>query len=118
MDVGASVVEDVESFHPLEPGEGAFDDPAVAAPFFAWISLESAIARDHSISPDARSRDNSSACNCSHTLARCHSSSRSQQVIPGPKPSSSGKCRHATPVCTTNKIPDSASRSGSRSRPG
>ena len=31
MDVGAAVVADVESFHPVEPGEGAFDDPAVSA---------------------------------------------------------------------------------------
>ena len=31
MDLGAAFVADVESFHPVEPGEGAFDDPAVAA---------------------------------------------------------------------------------------
>ncbi len=31
MDVGAAVVADEESFELVEPGEGAFDDPAVAA---------------------------------------------------------------------------------------
>lgn len=39
---------------------------------FAWIWLESAIARDHSISPEARNRASSRACNCSHTPACCH----------------------------------------------
>src|SRR5204863_3252307 len=33
------------------------------APFFAWIWLESTIARDHSISPAARSRVSRTACN-------------------------------------------------------
>lgn len=31
VDLGAAVVADEQSFHPVEPGEGAFDDPAVAA---------------------------------------------------------------------------------------
>jgi hypothetical protein len=46
------------------------------APFFACTWLESATARDHSISPAARNLANSSACSRSHTPARCHSSSR------------------------------------------
>ena len=88
------------------------------APFFACTWLESTIARDHSISSAARSRSSRSACNLSNTPARCHSSSRRQQVTPDPKPSSGGKCCHAIPVCSTNKIPCSASRSSSRLRPG
>ena len=31
MDVCAAFVADEQSFHPVEPGEGALDDPAVAA---------------------------------------------------------------------------------------
>ena len=87
------------------------------APFFACIWLESTIARDHSISPAARNRASSTACTCSHTPARCHSSSRRQHVTPDPNPSSNGKSRQATPVCNTNKIPDGACRSGRRFRP-
>ena len=88
------------------------------APFFAWIWLESTTARDHSSSPAARNLASSSACSRSHTPARCHSSNRRQQVTPEPKPSSAGKCRHAIPVCNTNRIPCNASRSGKRLRPG
>ena len=31
VDLGAAVVADEQSFHPVEPGEGALDDPAIAA---------------------------------------------------------------------------------------
>ena len=31
MDLGASVVPDEQSFELMQPGEGALDDPAVAA---------------------------------------------------------------------------------------
>ena len=30
MDLGAAFVADEKSFHPVEPGEGAFHDPAAA----------------------------------------------------------------------------------------
>jgi hypothetical protein len=88
------------------------------APFLAWIWLESTTARDHSISPAARNRFNNNACSRSHTPARCHSSSRRQQVIPEPNPSSWGRCIQAVPVWSTNRIPESASRSERRLRPG
>ena len=88
------------------------------APFFACTWLESATARDHSISPAARKRESKTACSCSQTPARCHSSRRRQHVTPEPKPSSGGKCVQAIPVCNTNKIPCNASRSSSRLRPG
>ena len=90
----------------------------LGAPFFACTWLASATARDHSISPAARSRASSTACSFSHTPARCHSSSLRQQVTPEPKPSSAGRCVYEIPVCNTNKIPCNASRSGNRFRPG
>lgn len=98
---------------PVDRARGRF-----GAPLFAWMWLPSTTARDHSISPAARNRVNSNACSFSHTPARCHSSSRRQQVYPEPNPSSCGRCIHGIPVCSTNRIPDSASRSGSRRRPG
>jgi len=88
------------------------------APFFAWIWLPSTTARDHSISPACCSRASSSSCSLSHTPAACHSSSRRRHVAPDPNPSSKGRCRHAIPVYSTNKIPCSVSRSPSRLRPG
>ena len=88
------------------------------APFFACTWLESTIALDHSISPAARKRVSSSVCSLSHTPACCHSSRRRQHVHPDPYPSSGGRCIHGIPVCSTNRIPESASRSGSRRRPG
>ena len=88
------------------------------APLFACTWRPSATARYHSISPAACNRANGSACSLSHTPAACHSSSRRRHVAPDPNPSSSGRCRHAIPVDSTNKIPCSVSRSPSRLRPG
>jgi hypothetical protein len=88
------------------------------APLFACTWLASTTARDHSISPAARKRASNSSCSRSQTPAFCHSSKRRQQVTPEPKPSSLGRCVHEIPVCSTNRIPCSASRSGSRLRPG
>jgi len=56
-------------------------------PFLACTWLESATAREKSISPAARKRASSRACSLSQTPARCHSSRRRQQVMPEPKPS-------------------------------
>ena len=72
----------------------------LGAPFFARIWLESTTARDHSISPAARSLDRSSTCSRSQTPARCHSSSRRQQVTPEPKPSSAADATRRSPCAT------------------
>src|SRR5215207_7572383 len=87
-------------------------------PFFACTWLESAIARDHSISPAACNSASNSSCSRCQTPAASHARSRRQQVIPQPKPSSCGKCSQPTPVCSTNKIPCNASRSSNGFRPG
>jgi hypothetical protein len=86
--------------------------------FFACTWLASATARDHSILLAVRKRASSSSCSRSQTPTCCHSSRRRQQVTPDPKPSSAGKCVHEIPVCSTNKTPCNACRSGSRFRPG
>jgi hypothetical protein len=80
--------------------------------------LPSTTARDHSMSPAARNCVNNTWWSLSHTPACCHSSSLRQHVKPDPYPSSWGKCIHAIPVCSTNKIPHNACRSGNRFRPG
>ena len=48
----------------------------LGAPFFACTWLESATARDHSISPEARNSASNTSCRRSQTPARCHSSIR------------------------------------------
>ena len=88
------------------------------APFLACTWLESAIARLQSSAPAWCSSSKSSACSFSHTPARCQASKRRQQVTPAPKPNSCGTCRHATPVCSTYRIPHSAARSDAGLRPG
>ncbi len=75
------------------------------APFFAWMWLPSTTARDHSISPACCNRLSSCACSSSQTPAACHSSRRRRHVAPEPNPSSSGRCRHAIPVYSTNNDP-------------
>src|SRR5215213_9264420 len=81
------------------------------APFFACTWLESAIARDHSISPAACNSASRSSCSRCQTPASCQTRNLRQHVIPQPKPSSCGRCSHPIPVCKTNKIPCNASRS-------
>ncbi|EPD63629.1 hypothetical protein HMPREF1211_00040 [Streptomyces sp. HGB0020] len=53
----------------------------------------------------------------SHTPASFHAASRRQHVIPEPKPSSWGRYSHWMPVCSTNRIPHKACRSGIRGLP-
>ena len=48
VDVGAAFVADKQSFHPVQPSEGAFDDPAVAAQTGAVLGLA---ARDDRFDP-------------------------------------------------------------------
>src|SRR5205823_11823653 len=88
------------------------------APFFACRWLESATARDQSISPAACSSASSSACSRAHTPACCQLRNRRQAVIPQPKPSSCGRCSQPIPVCSTNKIPCNTRRSSNGLRPG
>lgn len=48
MDLGSAVVADEQSFHSVEPSEGAFDDPAVAAQAGAVLGFA---ARDDRFDP-------------------------------------------------------------------
>jgi hypothetical protein len=78
---------------------------------------ESITARDQSSFFAARSFFSSTRCSSSQSPASFHAARRRQQVMPEPKPSSCGRYSHWMPVCSTNRIPHSACRSGTRGLP-
>ena len=78
---------------------------------------ESITARDQSSFCAARSLFNSTRCSSSQTPASFHAARRRQQVMPEPNPNSCGRYSHWMPVCSTNRIPHNACRSGTRGRP-
>lgn len=78
---------------------------------------ESITARDQSSFFADRSFVSSTRCSWSHTSASFQAARRRQQVMPEPKPSSWGRYSHWIPVCSTNRIPHRACRSGTRGRP-
>ncbi len=78
---------------------------------------ESITARDQSSFFATRSFFSNTKCSWSHTPASFHAARRRQQVIPEPKPSSCGRYSHWIPVCNTNRILQSACRSGTLGRP-
>jgi hypothetical protein len=78
---------------------------------------ESSAARDQSMRPREPRRSSSKRCSRSHTPARCQSRSLRQQVLPLPQPNSLGKDCQGQPVFSTNTMPVSAARSGTRGRP-
>jgi hypothetical protein len=55
-------------------------------------------------------------CNRCQTPARCHRTSRRQQVLPEPQPISRGSMFQGNPLRSTNRIPVSTARSGSGRR--
>ena len=69
---------------------------------------ESITARDQSSCFAARSLASSTTWSRSQTPASFQAASRRQHVMPEPKPSSCGRYSHWIPVCSTNKIPQSA----------
>ena len=69
---------------------------------------ESITARDQSSCFAARNRASSTTCSLPQTPASFQAASRRQHVMPEPKPSSCGRYSHWIPVCSTNRIPQSA----------
>lgn len=68
--------------------------------------------------PARRSSVSKAACRRGYTPASVQSRSRRQAVTPEQPTASAGTSRHATPVRSTYMTPASATRSGTRSRPG
>jgi hypothetical protein len=89
----------------------------IGAPFFAGTFEPSIAARDQSIAPWAPSSSSTTRCSLGHTPASVQSRILRQHVTPEPHPISSGSMRHWMPVRSTNRIPVSAARSGTRGRP-
>jgi site-specific DNA recombinase len=87
------------------------------APLFAGTSRLSRQARDQSIWSAMPSWSSRTRCNCSQTPASVQSRRRRQQVTPQPQPISRGSSSHGMPLCSTNRIPVRAARSGTRGRP-
>jgi hypothetical protein len=77
----------------------------------------STTALDQSISLASPSSSRNIRHTLSQTPAKCQSRSRRQQVMPQPQPISSGKYSQAQPLRSTNRMPVSAWRSGTRGRP-
>lgn len=69
---------------------------------------ESITARDQSSCFAARSLASSTTWSRSQTPASFQAARRRQHVMPEPKPSSCGRYSHWIPVCSTNRIPQSA----------
>jgi hypothetical protein len=74
-------------------------------------------ARVRSSWPRWRNSASRTACSRRQTPARCHRTSRRQQVLPEPHPISLGSICHGSPLRKTNRMPVNAARSGTRGRP-
>jgi hypothetical protein len=79
---------------------------------------ESMTTREKSMRSAARSFASRISCSRSHTPACCQSRKRRQQLMPEPHPISAGNSFQRIPVLSTNRMPVSAARSGTRRRPG
>jgi hypothetical protein len=77
----------------------------------------STIARATSSRPRRRSSVSSAAWSRFQTPARCHRTSRRQQVIPDPQPISRGNIRQGMPLRRTKRMPVRTARSGMGVRP-
>lgn len=109
-------VRDQVTFRPVFPairGIRAGLDP----PKSARVEQLSITAADHSILPALPNSSRSRRQILPHTPATCQSRNRRQQVIPHPQPISCGNSSHWVPVRSTNRMPVSAARSGTRGRP-
>lgn len=100
-----------------EPASVGRVRPGLVTPLLAARDALSMQARLQSIRSAARRRRSNSRCNPSQTPASCQSRRRRQQVTPDPHPISSGSISHWIPVRSTNRIPVSAARSGTRGLP-
>lgn len=79
---------------------------------------ESTAACEKSSSPTSRNFASSSSCNALHTPALCQSRKRFQQVGPEPNPRLVQRSHQRIPVLNTFRMPFSAARLETGSRPG
>ncbi len=113
--------------NPLRVGENVMFRPLLAAiggvrssffpPRSARTELLSTMVRARSSWPRRRNSVSKTSCSRRQTPARCHCTSRRQQVLPDPHPISFGSICHGTPARNTKRMPVRAARSATRGRP-
>ena len=104
----------VDQYHPLRAlASLGFADGS--APFFAGAKLPSRKASSHFNSPSWSSAPSSARQAWSQTPSSSHCLSRRQQVEG--EGNSSGRNRHAAPVCRIHKMPSKQARLGAAGRP-
>src|SRR6266571_5072166 len=104
----------VDQYHPLRPlAPLGFADGR--APFFAGAKLPSRKVSSHFSRPSSSSTPSSLRHAFSHTPSSSHCLSRRQQVEG--EGNSSGKNRHAAPVCRIHRMPSKQPRFEAQGRP-
>lgn len=104
----------VDQYHPLCP-LAPLGFPDGRAPFFAGAKLPSRKVSSHFSRPSSSSAPNNVRHAFNHTPSSSHCLSRRQQVEG--EGNSSGKNRHAAPVCRIHKMPSKQPRFEAQGRP-
>jgi len=104
----------VDQYHPLR-SLAALGFTDRVAPFFAGAKLPSRNVSSHFSRPSASRAPNRTRHASSHTPSSCHCFSRRQQVAG--EGNSSGRNRHAAPVCRIHRIPSKQARFDAHGRP-
>ena len=104
----------VDQYHPLRP-LAALGFANCRAPFFAGAKLPSKKVSSHLSRPRLSSAPSRVRHASSQTSFSCHRCNRLQQV--DGEGNSSGRNRHAAPVCKTHNMPSKQARFGAGGRP-
>ena len=104
----------VDQYHPLR-SLAALGFTDCRAPFFAGAKLPSRKVSSHLSKPSSSSAPSSARHASSQTPSSSHCLSRRQQVAGDGN--SSGRNRHAAPVCRIHKMPSKQARLGTAGRP-
>ncbi len=104
----------VDQYHPLR-SLAALGFTDRIAPFFAGAKLPSRNVSSHFSKPSASNAPNKARHASSHTPSSCHCFSRRQQVAG--EGYSSGRNRHAAPVCRIHRMPSKQARFDAHGRP-
>ena len=104
----------VDQYHPLR-SLAAFGLADCRAPFWAGAKLPSRKVSSHLSRPRSSSAPNSVRHASSQTSSSCHRCNRRQQVEG--EGNSSGRNRHAAPVCRIHSMPSKHARFGAGGRP-
>ena len=113
--------------NPVRVGKNMMFRPGLAAigrvrssffpPRTARRDALSTTARARSSWPRRRNSSSRTVWSRFQTPARCHRTSRRQQVVPDPQPIPGGSMFHGMPLRSTNRMPVSTARSGIGFRP-